>query len=270
MILAITRKRLITCVMVLATGFASCSPSAPPAPADSTPPVSAATPSTTAPIIVADAGPPTQDAAGDPRPENAAPDYSKAGLLPLEPTCKNPRAVLGKAAFDDPSLITRIRQAMAAHPEIEVTAGRPAGPGQLTFSRAEYGTKNFSVSTPEKNTYAVIARCADAATCLEVAAMVRAVVPGSKPVLVCGKPPAVSGGITDLPGPWSGIDALPRASDRAAVCARVAACAVRLASEGRDVVTRECSKARPEEAARCATMASCSGVVECWRARASP
>ena len=111
--------------------------------------------------------------------------------------------MLGTAAFDDPTLIARIRQAMAAHPEYEVTMGVPSGPRQLALSRAEYGTKNFSISTPGKNTFAVIARCADAATCLDVAAMIRAFVPGSKPVLICGQPPAVSGAVVELRGPWT-------------------------------------------------------------------
>ncbi len=199
--------------------------------------------------------------------EAAAPEYSKEGIPPLDPTCKDPRAVLGKAAFDDPTLIARIRQAVAAHPEFDVTAGPPAGPRQLTLLRAEYGTKNFSAFTRPKNTYAVIALCGDAGACLDVAAMVRAVVPGSNPVLVCGQPPAVSGGTATLPGPWRLPDARPLPADRPAVCARVTACAVRLASQPRDVVTRECSKSTLPVAARCAAMDSCSAVVTCWRDR---
>jgi hypothetical protein len=202
-VVVIPRTRLLGCISALVSGLSACGPSAPSPPIDAPISASAAASSREVPLLVADSGAPAQAAAREARTEIAAPAYSKAGILPLDPACKDPRAVLGTAAFDDPILIARIRRAMAAHPELEVTTGPPSGPGQLTLSRAGYGTKSFSLSTPEKNTFAVIARCADAATCLDVAAMIRAVVPGCKPVLTCGQPPAVSGGVIELHGPWT-------------------------------------------------------------------
>jgi len=271
MVLVTARTGLFVCIASLSSSLGACSSSVPPPPTDAAPPLVAASSCAKAPALVVDAGPGalSADAASEASVEAAAPEYSREGIQPLDPTCKDPRAVLGKAAFDDPSLIARIRQAVAAHPEMKVTAGSPGDPRKLTVWRAEYGTKNFSISTPGKNTYAVIARCADATSCLDIAAMVRAVVPGSKPVLVCGEPPRVSGGTAALSGPWGMPDTRPLPSDRTAVCARVTACSVRLASQARDVATRECSKAPLPDAARCAAMDRCSAVVGCWRGLAS-
>jgi hypothetical protein len=194
-----------------------------------------------------------------------APSYPTEGILPLAPTCDIPRAILGRAFYGDTSLVVRILQAMVAHPEIEVVPGLPVGPRQIALTQNRYGSKNFQASTPTE--YAVVARCGDATTCFEIAAMVRAVVPWARPVLICGGFAAISEEEKPLRGPWKAPDALPMPADRTAVCARVTACAVRLASQPRDVVTRECSKAPLPVAAGCAAMDSCSAVVTCWRDR---
>jgi hypothetical protein len=194
-----------------------------------------------------------------------APSYPTEGILPLAPTCDIPRAILGRAFYGDTSLVVRILQAMVAHPEIEVVPGLPVGPRQIALTQNRYGSKNFQASTPTE--YAVVARCGDATTCFEIAAMIRAVVPWARPVLICGGFASISEEENPLRGPWKAPEALPMPADRTAVCARVTACAVRLASQPRDLVMRECSKSPLPMAARCAAMDSCSAVVTCWRDR---
>lgn len=135
-------------------------------------------------------------------PASALPAYPTEGIVPLAPTCKDARAILGTARYGDTSLETGIRKVLLAHPEIAIMKDPPAAPAQIALWKTSYGGKVFSrASAP--GSYAVLAHCFDPASCLALAATVRAALPGSKPWLSCGDPPAVSGGREALRDPRS-------------------------------------------------------------------
>jgi hypothetical protein len=219
---------------------------------------------------VADAGGDAgADAASEAGASLAPLGYSLEGIAPLAPGCRSPHAQLGVAAWDHASLQRRIRQAMAAHPEIEVVAGEP-GPHQVKISESQIGTKYFARHPVDHNRYAVNASCGDMDTCLSIAAMVRAAVPDVEPELFCGHPRGLSSDGVPVRGPWTLPDALPDPKDRLAVCARVTACSVRATGAAKDAVGRACAKAPLGDAARCAARASCAEVARCFRDLGAP
>lgn len=133
---------------------------------------------------------------------SARPAYPTEGIVPLAPRCKDARAILGVARYGDARLETGIVEVMRAHPEIEIVAGPPSVPAQIALWKTSYGGKVFSRESAP-GSYAVLAHCFDPASCLALAAMVRAALPGSKPWLSCGDPPAISGGREALRDPRS-------------------------------------------------------------------
>lgn len=252
-----------------ALASAACSQRPSPPSGDAAPP---APPSASAAIVegpapaAADAG---RDAAGEGGAAAGVPAYSREGIKPLAPDCRRPHAYLGVAPYEQGSLQRRVQQAMAAHPEIEVVAGEP-GPHQVKLTTSDYGIKYFARENGSKNRVTVIASCGDADTCLEVAAMVRAVVPDVEPELFCGHPPGLVGDGLPLRGPWKLPDALPNLHDRLEVCARVTACSVRAAGAKRDAAWRACWKAPVKDVGPCAGMLDCVEVARCFGALEAP
>ena len=208
------------------------------------------------------------DAGADASPDASAgtgmPAYPREGISPLPPDCRSPHAYLGIAPYEQGSLQRRLRQAIAAHPEIEVVDGEP-GPGQVKLTESEYGVKYFSRENAEKNRYAVIATCGDAETCLAIAAMVRAVVLGVAPELFCGHPRGLASDGQPLRGPWRLPAAMPNVRDRLEICARVTACSVRASGAPRDATWQACWKARVDGTGPCAGLLDCAEVARCFR-----
>lgn len=68
---------------------------------------------------------------------------SAGGHRPAAARLPDPHAYLGVAPYEQGSLQRQIRQAIAAHPEIEVVDGEP-GPGQVKLTESQYGVKYFS------------------------------------------------------------------------------------------------------------------------------
>ncbi len=257
----------VACGSVFLVSSACTQKPSPPA-ADATPPSPPSAPPSANAVIVEAPAPAATDAGGDAVTDAGAgasmPAYSREGIAPLPPDCSNPHALLGIAPWEQGSLQRRIRQAMAAHPEIEVVAGEP-GPHQVKLSVSRYATTYFARQRVDKNRYAVNASCGDLETCLAVAAMVRAVVPDVEPALFCGHPSGLSSDGDPVRGPWKLPDALPNLGDRLEVCSRVTTCSVRAAAAPRDKVWGACSKARVSDVAPCAGMLDCAQVTRCFR-----
>lgn len=241
-----------------ALACAACGRRGAPAPADSGPPPPPASAAIVEAPPDAGAGAPPDASAGPGKPA-----YSRDGIAPLPPDCRSPHAYLGVAPYEQGSLPRRIRQAMAAHPEIEVVDSSP-GPGQVKLTQSEYGVKYFSRQEAGKNRYTVIATCGDAETCLGIAAMVRAVVPDVAPELFCGHSRGLASDGQPLRGPWRLPAAMPNLRDRLEVCARVTACSVRAAGAPRDATWQACWKARVERAGPCAGLLDCAEVARCF------
>jgi hypothetical protein len=217
-----------------------------------------------------DAGRAELDAGSEPDGgEGTLPDYPREGITPLAPACKDARAILGKARYGDAGLVLGLRQALLANPELEVIAGSPSGPRQIELWQTSYGGKVFSRESAP-GFYAVIARCADPGACLDLAALVKAALPGSEPSLSCGDPPAISGGKEPLRGPWTIPAALPNAASRPSVCARITACSARLGGRLGAPVAQACEQRPLADAARCAAAERCPEVVRCFEGKAGP
>ena len=196
----------------------------------------------------------------------AWPDYPTAGLKRLDDKCKDPKAVLLVYPEDDPRPITWLKQALLAHPELRVVRGLPSARMELRIESSNYGGKYFkrAETGASYNKTALVARCADVATCIQVAAMVRAVIRPSGPELICGEPPAVSGQLLPLPPRElaGSDDDLPGAGDGVGQCARLGACARRLAPEAANPI-EVCRKRGNAFRSECARRPSCAEVAAC-------
>lgn len=256
-------RRAHAAALAVVASIPACGRTPPPPPPEGAPTASVV-PALEVGIHAPDASP---DAASDGEARASAPEYPREGIRALASACKDPQAVLGRAQYGNTTLLVRIKQAMLAHPEFRIVAGKPVAPEQITLVQTSYGGKIFSIKTSGfPGDYAVIARCADPAACLDLAAMVRATVPGVTPTLFCGDPPAISGQKEPLAGPWTIPDGLPGERDRTAVCARIVACSVRVAAAARDAAMAGCTKAPLAGAARCAARIGCDEVARCARA----
>lgn len=229
-------------------------------------------PSTTAPPAASTATPlPAPTGAPDTAASSniGLPDYPTDGLARPDETCKDPRAVLLVYPEDDARPVTWLKQALLAHPELRVVHGMPSARMEVRIESGTYGNKYFKrAETGEShNQTALVARCADVATCVQVAAMVRAVIRPSKPVLMCGEPPAVSGQLLPLrPRELAGSDEdLPGAGDGVGQCARFGACMRRLAPEAASQV-EVCQRRGNGFRSECAQRPSCTEVAACLRA----
>lgn len=154
---------------------------------------------------------------------------------------------------------------MLAHPEIELVTDRAQQPGQIGVYETIYGTKNFARLYPGQPLFseAVVARCADVTTCNRLAAMFRAVAPSERVELICGVPPATTGGFTRVSELSAERRVIPAAtgSPPVAICARLHACAVR---EGTPLPKGfGCSGRVAADLQECAAADSCAKVAAC-------
>ena len=254
---------LLVCLVVVASAGACAEKRSPPEPGDAAPAGSG----TTSPLVAAPAVPDTGTTSDGDAPKPTF-DYPTDGLKRRDDACKDPRAVLLVYPEEDARPITWLKQALLAHPELEVVRGIPSAPMEVRIESSTYGGKHFkrAENGESKDKTALVARCADVATCVRLAAMVRAVIRPSAPELICGEPPAISGQLAplrsrDLAG---GHDDFPRADDGVGQCARLAACVRRVAPEEAKEI-EACRKRGAQFRSPCALRSSCQDVATCRR-----
>jgi hypothetical protein len=201
------------------------------------------------------------------KPESVLARYPEVARPLIEP-CDDPRAVLAVRKQFDRSGRVLVQQAILAHPELTVVAERAQRPGEIDVYETIYGTKNFARLYPGQPLFseAVVARCADVATCNRVAAMFQAISPRDKVQLSCGIPPATTGGFARVPELSASSLKLPEANTAsvATACARIQVCLAQL----RQSAPARCEQQRLDAAPReCSAASSCSDVVACALAR---
>lgn len=130
-------------------------------------------------------------------------DYPTDGIERPPASCKTPVALLMTDRYGSLGAIEALRQILAAHPELDVLFHDGPERRRVSFFRVSYGGKNFSVES-EPGLYAIVAQCSEVEFCLGLAALIRAARPEERSRVFCGLPPAVSGGLEPLAGPWQG------------------------------------------------------------------
>jgi hypothetical protein len=178
--------------------------------------------------------------------------------------CDDPRALLAVRKEYDRSARIWLQQALLAHPEFELVSERPSAPPQVQVYETIYGVKNFSRSYAGQPRFseALIARCADVATCNRLTAMFHAVSPRDGTAAVCNEPPGVTGGFSLVAELARERLRLPESIDSTeAACARVHACAAR--TRDARVAALVCRDVSADQLRACARAASCAEVVGC-------
>jgi len=178
--------------------------------------------------------------------------------------CADPRAVLAVRKNYDRSGRLLVQQSLVAHPEFKVVGEKAQAPGEVDFYETIYGTKNFAPKYRGDPMYseAVIARCADVDICNRLAAMFHAVSPSERIELVCGEPPATTGGFSRVRE--LALDKLVIPDEKSAAsayCGRALACAAR-AGLARPL-SATCAEVKLAPLRACAIQSSCSDVAAC-------
>lgn len=229
---------------------------------------SSASPTRSAELEAVGAAPSSQTApspsAATPQQGPKLPDYPQLEK-PLVAPCDDPRVVLAIRKQFDRSGRLWVQQALLAHPEIVLERDKAEKPQEVDVYETIYGTKNFARHYPGQPLFseAVVARCADIATCNQLAAMFHAVAPKEKVEAVCGVPAATTGGFGRVAELAAERFEIPsgNAAPPAAVCARLHACAAR---EGKPLPTSfGCAHASEAAQRACASAKSCAEVAAC-------
>jgi len=154
---------------------------------------------------------------------------------------------------------TWTRQAVIVHPEFKANGGsHPTVPGEVHFEMYDYGN--------DGKAKALLAHCADGDTCNRLAAMYRAVVPSSRPQVMCGEVPNLKGSPVRVLIPQPGVgndDGLPTSADIVAQCARIGVCRIHTDPSTPGDPGIECQKAPSKFKLSCASRTPCSAVVSC-------
>lgn len=224
--------------------------------------VTSATPAVSAALPAAPSGVPQATSTEVPQAPRDA--YSMEGLGELPANCTDPGVVLlavPKKIFESDSFDWRhARQVVLANPQFEVA--RNLTPGSKSHAIAF--TENEH--QPTKGV-ALVAHCKTAATCLELAAAYRTVVPTAKPTPICGANPNVGariqGGRSVLPPNGSIGEILPGDKDIQSQCVRLAACKAARDHALSDDETQGCMRKPSDFKIRCALKKTCSEVLTC-------
>ncbi len=148
------------------------------------------------------------------------------------------------------------RQALLANQQFKVVFDHPPdAPGQIAVVPWGYGDDSF----------ALVALCADGATCNRLAAMYKAVVRSSRPQVLCKQPLQ---GISKNPVStfrWDNDPKanLPRDGDLQAQCARLSACMIATDQSTPGDPFLECQKAPAKFKTECAKRYPCAEVLAC-------
>lgn len=208
---------------------------------------------------------PTQLSASTPStpPSTGALAHLAAVAHPLADGCNDPRAVLAVRKRYDRSGRLLVQQTLLAFPEFRLVADKAGQPQEIDVYETIYGPKRFGLLYRGDPLFSegIIARCGDAKTCNQLAALFETLVPTEKVTLTCGEPPATTGGFARVAELAATRFVLPDAkAARPAICARVAACGLR---EGASLQGCEGGGVGWNQ---CAAQADCSAVVTCTKA----
>jgi hypothetical protein len=180
------------------------------------------------------------------------------GIKTIPDDCTRPEVLLATAPKsvgpDYPWHVTR--QALLANQQFKVVHEHPPdAPGQIAVTAWGYGD----------NAYALVALCADGATCNRLAAMYKAVVRSSHAQVLCKTPIA---GISNSPVNtfrWSDDPKsnLPQDGELPALCARLSACSIATDQSTPGDPFLECQKAPSKFKTDCAKRYPCAEVIAC-------
>jgi hypothetical protein len=257
-----------TTALLWIVGLSACGANAEPprSQLESAPPIATtpSAPSPSATAVVAEAAPPaatTSDPAGPPPLEIA---YPFTGVATIPDDCKDPSVVLTTAPkkmgwdYD----WTWTRQALLANPQFHVVDWPSGGaPGPRPSKPMEIRLDMYAI--PEG--FALVAVCADGATCNKLAAMYRSTVQTCDPRLHCGALPITGephpSRLTAREGNWLPLED----ANVIGRCARIGVC-LRVENEpftGNPSV--RCQSAPSKFKVECAKKATCAEVVKCLR-----
>jgi hypothetical protein len=185
---------------------------------------------------------------------------SASAIAALAADCKTPRVLVTtqpvdpKAAPTDYWVFTR--QAMLAAPDFKVVT-KAAKPGEVTFKAVDLGS--------DKKSKALVAECADAATCNKLASTLKKLVPSSSPQTSCGEPANTSAPAAAEIQTKGVLGDLPKTGDTRALCARLSACTLAGDSPTSGDPGVECQASPAKFKTACATKLSCDEVVKCTK-----
>lgn len=175
-------------------------------------------------------------------------------IQPLELDCPRPAVALITIAgsWSKEPYVPWVEAAFRAHPQFVFVKESPAKPGEVFIEAYPQRQKDDS-DVPRF--HVLVARCADANTCNEAAAMFASVVPSSEPQTVCG---------ANIPGTYGlgvAFDLSPlRTDDPVHQCARFAVCARK---EKRSIDPGPRCEKVARVALECAKRETCEQVVAC-------
>jgi hypothetical protein len=148
------------------------------------------------------------------------------------------------------------RQAFLANQQFTIVTGKPTAPGEVHLSAHHYNPFGTAV-------YALVATCDDGGTCNQVAAMYKTVVRSSKPQLMCGTPPGLTGDPITVSWSVDPKDDLPPANNAEAACARLNACMLTYGGDTPGDPLLDCQENAANFKIACASRYPCSDVLAC-------
>lgn len=181
-------------------------------------------------------------------------------ITPIANDCKTPRVLVAtqpadpKAAPSDYWAFTR--QAMLAAPDFKVVT-KASKAGEVTFKAVDLGS--------DKKSKALVAECADAATCNKLATTLKKLVPSSAPQTSCGEPANTSGpGSAEIQSKGT-LGDMPKTGDMRSLCARLSACMLASDSTASGDPGVECQASPAKFKTACAAKLTCDEVVKCTK-----
>lgn len=184
--------------------------------------------------------------------------YPMDGIKTIPDDCGRPEVLLATApksvGSDYQWNVTR--QALLANQQFKLVYDHPPdAPGQISVIPWGYGD----------GAYALVAMCADGATCNRLAAMYKAIVRSSHPQVLCKQP--IQGISKDPVGTFKWSDDpkanLPQDGDLQAQCARLNACMIATDQSTPGDPFLECQKAPAKFKTDCAKRYPCAEVIAC-------
>ncbi len=187
--------------------------------------------------------------------------YPLSGIREIPSNCKAPLVILTsvtRQVMDSDKFPWNFaKQVFVANPQFKVSPfGPPKGDAAVFLHGAEHKPTNG---------VALIAECASADTCMQVAAAYKIVVPTSKPEVVCGKAPTLGEGWpTIVIGPDEPLkERLPPKENVIQQCVRLAACQARKDGKLDGDPAIECQRRPSSFQLRCSFKQSCDEVLSC-------
>ncbi len=187
--------------------------------------------------------------------------YPLDGIRQIPSNCKAPLVILTsvtRQVMDSDKFPWNFaKQVFVANPQFKAS---PFGPPKAAADVFLHGAEHKPT-----NGVALIAECASADTCMQVAAAYKIVVPTSKPEVVCGKAPTLGEGwATIVIGPDEPLkERLPPKDNIIQQCVRLAACQARKDGKLDGDPAIECQRKPSSFQLRCSFKESCDDVISC-------